>query len=73
MYSLLRQLPPRTLLLVQTPSFLAAFVIAEMFYKWHSFTLECFGFLATWFVLDFLITQIMRLVRGDKAAAGSKG
>ena len=27
-------------------------MIAELFYKFHSFTLECAGFLATWFVLD---------------------
>ena len=32
--------------------FLVAFVIAELFYKFHSFTLECAAFLATWFVLD---------------------
>ena len=72
MYSLLRQLPARSLLFVQTPSFLIAFLLAELFYKWHSFTLECIGFLATWFVLDFLFTQVMRLVQGDKAAAGGK-
>ncbi len=28
-----------------------AFVIAEMFYKFHSFTLEAAAFLATWYVL----------------------
>jgi hypothetical protein len=28
-----------------------AFVIAEQFYKFHSFTLETLAFLATWFVL----------------------
>ena len=28
-----------------------AFVIAEQFYKFHSFTLETIAFLATWFVL----------------------
>jgi len=32
--------------------FLVAFLIAELFYKFHSFTLECAAFLATWFVLD---------------------
>ena len=30
-----------------------ALVIAELFFKWHSFTLECAGFLATWFALDW--------------------
>jgi hypothetical protein len=28
-----------------------AFVIAEQFYKFHSFTLETIAFLATWFVI----------------------
>jgi hypothetical protein len=28
-----------------------AFVIAEQFYKFHSFTLETIAFLATWWVL----------------------
>jgi hypothetical protein len=28
-----------------------AFVIAEQFYKFHSFTLETLAFLATWWVL----------------------
>ena len=28
-----------------------AFVVAEMFYKFHSFTLEAAAFLATWYVL----------------------
>jgi hypothetical protein len=35
--------------------FLVSFVIAEFFYKFHSFTLECAAFLATWFVLDAVL------------------
>ncbi|HEY5602056.1 MAG TPA: hypothetical protein VIM41_03010 [Gammaproteobacteria bacterium] len=54
MFQLLRELPAQQLLLRQLPSFLAAFVIAEMFYKFHSFTLECAAFLVTWFVIDAL-------------------
>jgi hypothetical protein len=30
----------------------ASIVIAEMFYKFHSFSLECLAFLATWYVLS---------------------
>jgi hypothetical protein len=36
------------------PVLLVSFVIAETFYKFHSFTLECSAFLATWYVLDRL-------------------
>ena len=32
----------------------AAFLIAEFFYKFHSFALECLAFLATWVVLGYL-------------------
>jgi hypothetical protein len=52
MYSLIRLLPPRHLLLEQAPTLLGAFLIAELFYKFGSFALECLAFLATWFVLD---------------------
>ncbi len=31
-----------------------AFMVAELLYKWHSFTLECMGFLATWTVLGWI-------------------
>jgi hypothetical protein len=30
----------------------ASLFVAELFYKFHSFTLECVAFLATWYVLD---------------------
>jgi hypothetical protein len=36
----------------QAPVFLLAFVFAELFYKFHSFTLECAAFLITWYVFD---------------------
>jgi hypothetical protein len=71
MYQLLRQLPTRQLLMRQLPSFLAAFVIAEMFYKFHSFTLECAAFLVTWFVIDALAELpglVMRSLRGKTSA-----
>lgn len=52
MYSLVNALPARQLLWVQAPALIGSFIIADMFYKWGSFALECVGFLATWFVLD---------------------
>jgi hypothetical protein len=54
MYSLIHAYPLRTLLLEHLPSLLIALVIAETFYKFHSFTLECLAFLATWYLLDGL-------------------
>jgi hypothetical protein len=37
-----------------------AFVIAEMFYKLHSFTLEAGAFLATWYGLRLVARAIFR-------------
>lgn len=36
-----------------------AFAIAEVFYKWHSFTFECLGFLATWYALGYIQSLIV--------------
>lgn len=52
MFRLLSSISTGELFKRQLPVFLVAFVIAELFYKFHSFTLECAAFLATWFVLD---------------------
>ena len=37
----------------------ASFLIAEFFYKFHSFALECLAFLVTWVVLGFLWSLIV--------------
>jgi hypothetical protein len=58
MYTLFESVPLRRLLATQAPSLLLAFLIAEFFYKRHSFTLECLGFLATWFVIDAAISLV---------------
>lgn len=52
MYTLTRLIPTRQLLLQQAPTLGMSLLIAELFYKFHSFTLECIAFLATWYVLD---------------------
>ena len=55
MYTLIRSIPRRQLLLEQIPVLATSFVIAELFYKFGSFALECAAFLATWLVLDALV------------------
>ena len=54
MFELIRSSSSRELLTRHAPGLLIAFVIAEVFYKWGSFSLECLGFLATWLVVDAL-------------------
>ena len=34
-------------------------VIAELFYKFHSFTLEALAFLATWYILSAVTSQMI--------------
>ena len=60
MFNLVRSVPVKTLLIEQMPAFLAAFVIAEVFYKFHSFSLECLAFLATWSVFSSAIAFVLK-------------
>jgi len=48
MYQLIHSLTVSDLFKRQAPVFLVAFLVAEFFYKFHSFTLECIAFLVTW-------------------------
>lgn len=52
MYSLTKVMSARQLLFEQLPVFALSLLIAELFYKFHSFTLECLAFLATWYAID---------------------
>lgn len=63
MYTLIKSIPTRQLLMEQVPTFTVSFVIAEMFYKFHSFTLECMAFLLTWYVVDAIINAIKSVWR----------
>ena len=62
MYSLLQALPLRQLLLQQAPVVIVSLVIAELFYKFQSFTLETIAFLATWFAVDGATKALRRLL-----------
>lgn len=67
MYTLMRSVTLRQLLMEQAPALFSAFVIAELFYKFHSFTLECMAFLATWYITDFIIHFVGTRIRATKA------
>ena len=64
MYALLRSRPASDLVAQQLPTFVIALVIAEVFYKLGSFSLECIAFLATWFALDFVWQAVRGRWRG---------
>lgn len=58
MYQLLTAISRMQLVGRQAPALVGSVVIAELFYKFHSFTLECAAFLATWFVIDVVIQKV---------------
>jgi hypothetical protein len=60
MYRFIRSLSVREIFLEHVPSVTVSFVIAETFYKFHSFTLECLAFLATWYLLDILANSVFK-------------
>jgi hypothetical protein len=60
MYQLIQSTRVPDLLVRQAPPFAVSLIVAEAFYKFHSFTLECLAFLATWYALD----AVGQLVRG---------
>ncbi len=63
MYTFIKAIPVRQLLLEQAPAFVISLVIAETFYKFHSFTLECLAFLMTWSVLDMAMGFALKITR----------
>lgn len=46
----------------ELPSGVTALVLAEMFYKFHSFTLECGAFLLTWYALGSVHALVRKQV-----------
>ncbi|MBI5876636.1 MAG: hypothetical protein HZB53_03220 [Chloroflexi bacterium] len=55
MFTLISSLSLRRLLIEQAPVMVLSFIVAELFYKFHSFTLETGAFLVTWGALDFIV------------------
>lgn len=66
MYTLIRHAGVRRALLDEAVPMLLAFVVAELFYKFHSFALETGAFMLTWLALSAVAAAIRsRLVRSD--------
>jgi hypothetical protein len=63
-YTLVRQLDSRAVAATEITAFAGSLVIAEVFYKFHSFSLECVAFLVTWLALSWLANLVTRSHRG---------
>lgn len=61
MYSLTQYGSWKELLGREAPALAISIVIAELLFKFHSFTLECLAFLATWFVIAWVLSRVARL------------
>jgi hypothetical protein len=61
MYTSVKAVGVPTFLVREAPPLAVAFLIAELFYKFGSFGLECAAFLATWYVLSWLQSAVLRL------------
>ena len=68
MYTLLHSLPLSRIALEQLPAAAAALIVAEIFYKFGSFSLECLAFLATWYAFDLVLSLFRRGTTGIEPA-----
>ncbi len=68
MYTLIKNMNVRRALVVEVPGLVISIIVAELFYKFHSFTLECVAFLATWLVASAVFEFLGRLVKAISPA-----
>ena len=61
MYQIIRSYGLLTSLKKEAPPAIMSLLVAEVFYKFHSFALECFAFLATWYVVSWLLAQLVEM------------
>lgn len=56
-------------LAIEVPALALSLIVAELFYEFHSFTLECLAFLGTWCTLSYLIELVSRICpQGPRAS-----
>lgn len=63
MYQLVRNLKFKQWMFVEMPALGMSVATAEIFYKFHSFSLECAAFLVTWFVFSAVFSAVAECFR----------
>ncbi|MER9971118.1 hypothetical protein [Mesorhizobium sp. M0060] len=58
MYAAIRSLGPQKFAYAEFLPFIVALVLAELFYKFGSFTLEVIAFVPTWWILGFAFARL---------------
>ncbi len=64
MFSAVCRLTRTEALLVEAPAFIAALIVAETLYKFHSFLLEGSAFVATWLAFSGLLAAARKALAG---------
>jgi hypothetical protein len=57
----------------ELPAAISALFIAETFYRFHSFTLECLAFLATWYGFSWLLNKAWNFRQQLKPGESRRG
>jgi hypothetical protein len=57
----------------EAPAATCALGVAEMFYKFHSFTIECLAFLGTWCAFSWAFGRLWKMVRQIQHGGQSNG
>jgi len=60
-YTLIKSSEVRKRIAAEVPALTVSAMTAELVYRFHSFTAECLGFLATWFAVSYLLSLARRL------------
>jgi hypothetical protein len=63
LFYLVASLTIKQIVFEKIPVFGISIIIAELFYKFHSFTLELLAFMATWFLLDICVRFIFNQLK----------
>lgn len=63
MYSLIKTNGIRRLLEREFLPFVLALLVAQIWFKWGSFSLELIGFIAVWFALGLLADALLRALK----------
>jgi hypothetical protein len=72
MYSFIKKATVREKYRVELPSLSLALLVAEFLYKFHSFTLECVAFLATWYVVSSVVSRVDKLIAASRQEQGAR-
>ncbi|KAA5604472.1 hypothetical protein F1188_15630 [Roseospira marina] len=64
MFTLFRLVPKRDAIIAHVPVLVVSLLMAELFYTFGSFILQCLAFLATWFLVD-LVVSVVRGASGE--------